>query len=623
MLGGKKRGLCVSTSIDPLIGAELAGYHIEALVGRGGMGVVYRGRDARLKRNVALKLVAPELAQDEALRARLLRESELAASLDHPNVIPIYEAGTADGRLFLAMRFVDGGDLRGLLETEAPLAPERAVAICGQVADALDAAHARGLVHKDVKPSNVLLDGNEHVYLADFGLTRELAEQGAAGAGRSVGTPAYSPPEQIRGGAVSGSADVYALGCVLFECLTGQPPFAGERNLALLFAHLEKQPPNASARNPRLPMAIDPVLRRALAKDPDERHASCRELVEEARVALGLRAVPVRGRTPLLLVAAGLLLALAAALVALLLVWRDDGRARPSTSPTAAPGVDALQRIDPETNELVATFRLGSDATGVAVGERAVWVISLDDNRVAKIDPATNDVVATGSSPGPDAIAVGGGSVWVLNGSTISELDPATASHVGEVLLEDGGELIAFGSGALWVADPLSGVLARINPRSGSTVATLDLADQIGLLEQLAAGEGAVWVSTSNVLAGDFGLLQIDPRTNREPGRIRLRGGAAGVAAGEGAVWVANTLRGTVSQIDPSTNRLLRTLPVGDGPIGVAAGEGAVWVTNHREGTVTRIDPASGRVVATIEVGPNPDHVAAGEGGVWVTVHAR
>jgi serine/threonine protein kinase len=150
MLGGKKRGLCVSTSIDPLIGAELAGYHIEALVGRGGMGVVYRGRDARLKRNVALKLVAPELAQDEALRARLLRESELAASLDHPNVIPIYEAGTADGRLFLAMRFVDGGDLRGLLETEAPLAPERAVAICGQVADALDAAHARGLVHKDV-----------------------------------------------------------------------------------------------------------------------------------------------------------------------------------------------------------------------------------------------------------------------------------------------------------------------------------------------------------------------------------------------------------------------------------------------------------------------------------------
>jgi YVTN family beta-propeller protein len=623
MLGGKKRGLCVSTSIDPLIGAELAGYHIEALVGRGGMGVVYRGRDARLKRNVALKLVAPELAQDEALRARLLRESELAASLDHPNVIPIYEAGTADGRLFLAMRFVDGGDLRGLLETEAPLAPERAVAICGQVADALDAAHARGLVHKDVKPSNVLLDGNEHVYLADFGLTRELAEQGAADVGRSVGTPAYASPEQIRGDEVSGSADVYALGCVLFECLTGEPPFAGERDLALLFAHLEKQPPNASARNPRLPPAIDPVLMRALAKDPHDRHASCRELVEEARVALGLRAVPVRGRTPLLLVAAGLLLALAAALVVLLLVWRDAGPARPSTSPTAAPGVDALQRIDPETNELVATFRLGSDSTGVAVGERAVWVISLDDNRVAKIDPASNGVVATGSSPGPDAIALGGGSVWVLNGSTISELDPATASHVGEVLLDDGGELIAFGMGALWVANPLSGVLARVNPRSGNTVATLDLADQIGLLEQLAAGERAVWVSTSNVLAGDFGLLRIDPRTNREAGRIRLRGGAAGVAAGEGAVWVANTLGDAVSQIEPATGRLVRTLPVGDGPIGVAAGEGAVWVTNHRDGTVTRIDPASGRVLATIEVGPNPDHVAAGAGGVWVAVHAR
>jgi YVTN family beta-propeller protein len=613
----------VSTSIDPLIGAELAGYRVEALVGRGGMGVVYRVHDARLKRNVALKLVAPEVAQDAALRDRLLRESELAASLDHPNVIPIYEAGTAEGRLFLAMRFVDGEDLRGLLARDAPLAPERAVAICGQVAEALDAAHSRGLVHKDVKPSNVLLDGNEHVYLADFGLTRELAEQGAAGVGRSVGTPAYSPPEQIRGDAVTASADVYALGCVLFECLTGEPPFAGERDLALLFAHLEQQPPNASARNPSLPPSIDPVLTRALAKDPDERHTSCRELVEEAREVLGLRAVPVRSRLSLALVVAGLLLALLAALVALLLAWRDDGPARPSTSPTAAPGVDALQRIDPGTNEIVATFRLASDPTGLAVGEQAVWVISLDDNRVAKIDPATNGVAATGSSPGPDAIAVGGGSVWVLNGSTISELDPATASHVGQVLLDDGGELIAYGSEAVWVASSLTGVLTRVNPRSGTSVAALDLADQIGLLEQLAVGEGAVWVSTSDVLADDYGLLRIDPRTNREAGRTRLRGGAAGVATGEGAVWVANTLSDTVSQIEPATRRVVRTLPVGDGPIGVAAGEGAVWVTNHRDGTVSRIDPASGRVVATIEVGPNPDHVVVGERGVWVTVHAR
>src|SRR5262245_19097523 len=216
------------------VGAEFIGYRIEELLGRGGMGVVYRAYDLRLKRTVAIKFVTPELASDNGFRERFERETELAMSLEHPNVVPIHDAGDVDGRLYLAMRLVAGTDLRKLLRDEGELEPSRVVAICSQVANALDTAHARGLVHRDVKPSNVLLDEGEHVYLADFGLTRRLEDQGALpGDGRSVGTPAYLAPEQIEGKQVDGRADVYALGCLLFECLTGSVPYARDSRLGV------------------------------------------------------------------------------------------------------------------------------------------------------------------------------------------------------------------------------------------------------------------------------------------------------------------------------------------------------------------------------------------------------
>ena len=210
-------------------GDVVAGYEVGALAGRGGMGEVYRAHDPRLERPVALKLLSERLSDDDGFRERMLKESRLAASLDHPNVVPIYEAGEADGRLFIAMRYVDGTDLKALLRREGALTPERAVAIAAQVADALDAAHAKGLVHRDVKPSNVLLDqqgGREHAYLADFGLTQSIAEAGPAD-GSLMGTVDYVAPEQIRGDQVDGRADVYALGCLLFESLTGTLPFTG------------------------------------------------------------------------------------------------------------------------------------------------------------------------------------------------------------------------------------------------------------------------------------------------------------------------------------------------------------------------------------------------------------
>src|SRR5215831_14215523 len=227
---------------DPSIGSDLLGYRLEELIGRGGMGVVFRALDLRLKRNVALKLLAPELASDERFRERFLRESELAASLDHPNVIPVYDAGEADDRLFIAMRYVEGGDLRDILRA-GPLDPESALEFCSQVAEALDAAHQRGLVHRDVKPSNVLLDERKHVYLADFGLTRRIAGGDALGGdARSLGTIDYIAPEQLRGEEVDGRADLYSLGCLLYECLTGVPPFGRSSDLAVAFAQLEDEP---------------------------------------------------------------------------------------------------------------------------------------------------------------------------------------------------------------------------------------------------------------------------------------------------------------------------------------------------------------------------------------------
>ena len=213
------------------------------------MSVVYVAEDLRLKRNVALKLLAAGLAEDESFRNRFLGESQLAASIDHPNIVPIYEAGSTDDLLFIAMRYVEGLDLSERLQ-HGPLDPADAIGIVAQVASALDAAHARGLVHRDVKPSNVLLDtgarpdGSDHVYLADFGLTKRVSgESGVGDDGHLLGTIDYVAPEQIAGEEIDGRADVYSLGCVLYECLVGEPPFRRDSEIAVVFAHLEAEPP--------------------------------------------------------------------------------------------------------------------------------------------------------------------------------------------------------------------------------------------------------------------------------------------------------------------------------------------------------------------------------------------
>jgi len=278
------------------VGTILAGFRVESLLGHGGMSTVYVAEDLHLRRRVALKVLAVDLAADEDFRERFLRESELAASIDHPHIVPIYEAGESGGVLFIAMRYVAGGDLKARLR-EGRLELGEATSILAQVAGALDAAHVHGLVHRDVKPSNILLDpgsrpdGSDHAYLADFGVTTRIADGPGADGRALVGTIDYVAPEQIAGGAVDGRADLYSLGCVLYQCLVGEPPFRRDTDVEVVFAHLDADPPAASERNPELPAPLDAVIAKALAKEPGERYPTCRALtgvalsiaVEEAR----------------------------------------------------------------------------------------------------------------------------------------------------------------------------------------------------------------------------------------------------------------------------------------------------------------------------------------------------
>ncbi len=274
---------------DLLAGAEIAGYRIEAVAGRGGMGVVYRATDLTLERLVALKVISDQFAQDVGFRDRFKRESRLAASIRHPNVITVFRAGEEGGRLYIAMDFIEGSDLKTLIAQHGRLEPGLAADIVSQVAAALDAAHAKTLVHRDIKPANVLIAGEGdslHAYLTDFGLTKHTASQSAmTETGMVVGTIDYMPPEQIAGDRLDARADVYSLGCVLYEALTGQVPYPKESNVAKMFAHASESPPSVAATAPDVPPGFDAIVSRSMAKDTDERYPSAGDLGRAARAA--------------------------------------------------------------------------------------------------------------------------------------------------------------------------------------------------------------------------------------------------------------------------------------------------------------------------------------------------
>jgi serine/threonine protein kinase len=254
-------------------GSKFGGYEVEDVVGLGGIGVLYRARQLRLDRPVALKLVEPGVASDPVVRERLRREARAVASLDHPNVVPLYEAGEKDGTVYIVTRWVEGTELGALLYRDGPMNPAAAARIAAQIADALELAHEKGLVHRDVKPSNLIVTSEGHVYLTDFGLARRAeTAPGLTGADQLLGTVDYAAPEQIEGSEPDSRSDIYSLGCVLYEMLAGEPPFGSHRGgMAKMWAQVNAEPPPLRERRPEVPAALEEVVQRTLSKSPDAR----------------------------------------------------------------------------------------------------------------------------------------------------------------------------------------------------------------------------------------------------------------------------------------------------------------------------------------------------------------
>jgi YVTN family beta-propeller protein len=643
-------------SSESLVGSELAGYVIETLIGRGGMGAVYRAEEAGLGRKVALKVIAPELAQDERFRERFLRESRIAASLDHPHIVPIFKAGDEDGALFLAMRYVEGTDLAKLLAEEGALDPRRTISLLEQVAEALDAAHEKGLVHRDVKPSNVLIAvaaGKEHCYLADFGLTKRTGSpSGVSSAGDVVGTLEYMAPEQITGEATDSRTDVYSLGCVLYECLTATSPFPRATDVALLWAHVHEEPTPPSSARPELPRRVDAVLSRALAKDPGRRYRTAGELVAAARSSLGLveTAAPSR-RLPRSALVAGSALVLAGIAAAVALILQSGSGGLSSVSRNAV-GI-----IDPRSDKLVGEVAVGAGPEGVAVGEGAVWVANFENGTISQIDPGTRRPVRTipiegypsdievGEEGGPST-SLGAEVVWVglteLRTDPLISPTPIADFFVGKLswyeptsATQDSATLeglvcrrpavsVAVGTRAVWFA--CDAYLGRVDPRTGEPAlvgfeaAPVDYPSAIRRdFSDVAFGLGSLWLANRVTNT----VVEIDPATHRYVREITVGRAPSAVAVGPSSVWVASFEDDTVWRIEvtgPGQPVTHERIVVGDGPVDVTVGGGGAWVANSLDGTVSRVDPSTNEVVATIDVGNEPRRVAVGEGMVWVTV---
>jgi serine/threonine-protein kinase len=596
------------------VGSQLAGYRIEGEIGRGGMGVVYRAREEGLDRPVALKLIAPELADDASFRERFLRESRLAASIDHPGILPVYSAGEVDGELYLATRYVEGTDLRALLAEEGTLAPGRALALLDQVAYALDTAHRRGLVHRDVKPANVLVDADDHCYLSDFGLTKQLGADATTVTGQLAGSLDYLAPEQIRRGEVDGRTDQYALACVLYECLTGAPPFRRESEAQTLWAHMQEAP-EPLREYPEL----GPVLARALAKDASQRYGTCNAFLEDARSALGLAPSPVSVRRRRLRIGRGLVLAgvgLVAAAVAAIVFVSTLG----SEAAIVAPP-NSVAAIDPVSREVVAAIPVGAAPTIVAASDDWVWVINSNDGAgtISRIDASSRRVVKTFSVVGtPSDLLAAAGSLWVATTEgRVFRIDPSadieeeswTLPNAGKTspFVEDpGAGYLAYGASTVWAASFRA--ISRIDPTTSRLVP-----GQSSVWGPFAYGFRSLWA-----LAGEPGLVRLAPLTLQRRAAVALPFRSPDVAVGRGSVWLPDDEGRKVWQIDPLNNVIEATYQTRGRTFGVAVGGAAVWASSD-DGTVVRIDPTTGDV-ERIAVGGAPTGVAVGAGLVWTSV---
>ena len=561
-----------------LSGTVVAGLRVDALIGEGAMGAVYLAEEIDGGRRVALKVLTPELARDERFRQRFLRESAIAAGLDHPNIVRTIASGEEDGVLYLAMEYIDGADLRALLQRERRLDPERAVALIAQVADALDAAHAAGLVHRDVKPGNIIVssgDAGERAYVCDFGLARHVSSVSSLTGERGfVGTIDYVPPEQIEGRQLDGRADTYSLGCVLYECLAGARPFDRESELSVVFAHLNEPPPRLTDVRPDLPLAFDTVFATALAKSPDERYSTCGDFAKAARAALrGKTFAPRRTRRRLLVAGAVTVAAIGAAIAGVLL-----SRGEPAKAAALSFRPSALNVVDVRAHR---------------VDERVPFGTQLD------VGDTWSDVAVTGRS------------AWILLGARrqLRRIDLPTGKVLTIKLPFSPGSRLLTALGSIWVAQDLGPGLLRINTRTGKIERRYSFAGQ-RLGAGVAYGAGSLWLTL------DSGVVRVDARTGRVVRRFAIPSGWLTFA--DGAAWAVDPGNGAVTKIDPVENKVAKSARLHGWASDVAVGGGTVWVSVIPDGVAFRLSEDDLSVEGQTPTGPDPERLFFAAGKLWI-----
>ena len=640
-------------------GSTFAGCRLEAVAGRGGMGVVYRATQLALSRPVALKVIAPDLAADEGYRERFQRESRLTASIDHPNVIPVYEAGESDGRLYLVMRWVEGTDLRTLLSSSGRLPPARTIGLLRPVASALAAAHGRGLVHRDVKPANVLIarsgEGSEdHIYLTDFGIARRTDGDSITRTGMLVGTVDYMAPERLKGDRGDAASDIYSFGCMLFELLTGRVPFDRPSNVAKVFAHVSDPIPSAGDEVAGMPERLDAVIATAMAKRPEDRFGSTgellaaldeilRELDTAERAAVAPRARP------------------------------DSTAASPPTATTEALGAGGRETIrsaaEPRASGPRASGPHATEAATVRIAPRASAPTDRDERRdgeparrrprIVWLAPIVLLAVAAvlivvlisgssdgGREPGPSArstqarvniqgsglsrgstiavpgapgsISLGSRNVWISlpDRGELVRFNPRTGRR--RVFPADGGPMaMAAGFSALWVAETASRALAQYNGDSGDRVRITALSGT-PMAVAVDQDDSSAWVADSS---GAVSHVALGGGVIGSPSR--LSPAATSVAWGEGWLWATNGANRGLIRVSLGTAGSSTAYDVGPQAVAVALDQG-VW-TAHATGHVTRFNPLPDhlRVNADITLPAELDSIAATEQARYVWAISR
>ncbi len=651
------KGACVQ-------GTPFGRYRLVELLGRGGMGEVWRAYDTVMHRIVALKVLPANFAGDPVFQERFRREAHAAAGLDEPHIVPIYDFGEIDGQLYVTMRLIKGRDLQTVL-TDGPLSPARAVAIIGQVAQAVYAAHKVGLVHRDIKPSNILLGDNDFAYLIDFGIARAAGETGLTRTGVTIGTWSYMAPERFQSGAADTRADIYALACVLYEALTGHPPFPGQSFEQVAVAHMLQPPPRPSQDQRGVPAAMDDVIATGMAKDPDQRYATTVELARAAHDATTMplprpdprTAAPINiqatesaprhsapagvAQRPLrqlasesrrkhvqrLWVLAGVVaLLVAAAGVGAVYFLRGptpSGGSAPVAAPqpgpagvsTAPSGVSAPPLGPPR---ITYTIQVGNGAFGVATDPsvNAAYVTDSAVNSLSVIDAANRTVTATiavGRRPVGVAVDPATRNVYVTNydDSSVSVIDPANRTVIATVAVggHPGGVIVDPDTHTCYVTNGDSGSVAVIDTTTHAVAATVPTGAGPN---RVAVDPAAHRVYVTN--SGNATVSVIDTSNRTVIGTVAIPAHPGGVAVDPAShsAYVTNGDNASVTVIDTATLKVIATIPVGQRPGAVATDPAShtAYVANYNDASVSVIDTTSRAVTGIPSVGNNPLGVA-------------